>query len=137
MKLPAYKRIYYTDFPQEDQEIIEQLSYTINNGFEGVYNALNNGLSLEDNLDVSVKDVLITVDATGIPTSPTSYTVTNSNPIDGTQVIRALNQTNSTVFPTGGIFISYTQSGNKVTINNITGLPANNQFSVRIISYLT
>lgn len=137
MKLPNFKRIYYTDYPEDAQKIIEQLSYTINNGFESLFNAVNKGLTLRDNLSTSVRDVAITVDANGKPLSATSFGIDNANTIDGLQVIRASNQSNGVAFPSGGIFISYTQSGKKVTIDNITGLPANNQFSIRVIAYLT
>src|SRR5271165_5097735 len=114
MKLPAYKRLFYNDFPQEAQKIIEQLSYTINNGFEGLFNVINNNISLRDNLFVSVRDITVNVDATGKPTSTAVFSVDNNNPIDGTQVIKATNQTNSQTYPTSGIFLSYSQNGNKV-----------------------
>lgn len=136
-KLPAYKRLYYNDFPKEAQTIIEQLSYTINNAFEGIFNALNNNINLRDNLAVSVRDITVNVDANGNPLSVLTFGIDNNNPIDGVLVIRALNQSNKGVFPTSGIFITYTQTGNKVTISNITGIPTNNTFLVRIIAFLT
>lgn len=129
--------MYYNDFPKEAQEIIEQLSYTINNAFEGIFNALNNNINLRDNLAVSVRDLQVSVDANGTPSSTISFGVANNNPIDGTIVLRALNQTNNAVYPTGGIFLSYTQSGTKVIVNNITGLPPDNTFSLRIVAFLT
>lgn len=137
IKLPAYKRLYYNDFPKEAQTIVEQLSYTVNNAFEGIFSALNNNINLRDNLAVSVRDVTVNVDASGKPTSTLTFGIDNNNPIDGVLVIRALNQSNNSVFPTGGIFVSYTQNGNKVIINNITGIPVNNTFLVRIIAFLT
>lgn len=136
-KLPAYKRIYYNDFAKEAQETIEQLSYTVNNAFEGIFNSLNKNINIRDNLAVSVRDVTVNVDANGVPLSTLTFGVDNNNPIDGILVIRALNQTNNNVFPTGGIFITYSQTGTKITINNITGLLPNNTFLVRVIAFLT
>ncbi len=136
-KLPSYKRLYYNDFPEEAQETIEQLSYTVNNAFEGIFSALNKNINIRDNLAVSVRDITVNVDANGIPLSTLTFGVDNNNPIDGVLVIRALNQTNNNVFPTGGIFISYTQNGTKITVNSITGLPINNTFLVRVIAFLT
>lgn len=136
-KLPAYKRLYYNDFPKEAQEIIEQLSYTVNNAFEGIFSALNKNINIRDNLSVSIRDLTVNVDANGVPLSTLTFGVDNNNPLDGVLVIRALNQTNNNVFPTGGIFITYTQTGTKVTVNNITGIPPNNTFLVRVIAFLT
>lgn len=136
-KLPAYKRVYYTDFPKDSQPAMEQLSYTINNAFEGIFGALNNGLNLADNLSVSVRDLTVNVDATGNPLSTLSFGIDNANPITGVIVIRAANQTNTAGFVTGAPFISYTQNGNKVTVNNITGIPSGNTFSVRVVAFLT
>jgi hypothetical protein len=137
MILPAYKRIYYTDFPKDSQPAMEQLSYTVNNAFEGIFSALNNGLNLSDNLAVSVKDITVNVDANGNPLSTLSFSIANTNTISGVQVIRALNQTNNSVFPTTAPWITYTQNGNKIIINNITGIPVGNTFLVRVIAYLT
>lgn len=136
-KLPSFKRIFYTDFPKDFQSLVEQLSYTINQGFDSVFSALNNNLTLNDNLAVTVKDVTVTVNSSGTPTSATSFTIANSNTIVGTQVIKATNNTSATVYPSGGVFLSYTQSGNLITINNIAGLPENNQFTLRVVAYLT
>lgn len=137
MKIPSFKRLVYTDFPQQYQQLVEQLSYTVNNSIESITQALTNNISLRDNLLTSVKDVTLQVDANGIPLSTASFAIGNTNTIDGLQVIRAINNTNSTVFPSAGIFVSYAQSGSKITILNVTGLPANNLFSLRIVAWLT
>lgn len=136
-RLPSLKRIYKADYPKEFQSLVDNLSLTINNGFDNLYNALNNRLTIRDNFLGSVKDVIVSVDSNGIPTSSTQFTVSSNGAIEGLQVIQAINLTNSIVYPTGGIFISYTQNGNSITINHVTGLPVNNQFSLRIIAYGT
>lgn len=135
--LPAYKRIYYNDFPKEAQATVEQLSYTINNAFEGIFSALGNNINLSDNLAVSVRDLTVNVDATGKPLSTLTFGIDNNNPISGLIVIRAANQNNINIFVTSAPFISYTQNGNKITVNNITGIPVNNTFLVRVIAFLT
>lgn len=137
MKLPSFKRLYYTDYPKENQELVEQMSYTINNGFESINDTLDNNVSLRDNLFATVRDVDVSTDASGNPTSTAAFSVDNSNPIDGLTVIKHTNKTNSLGYPTSGISISYTQSGTKVTINNVTGLIPNNVYSLRVVAYLT
>lgn len=137
MKLPNLKRIYYTDYEQQYQKLVEQLSYTVNTTFESIIQALNNNISIRDNLLASVRDITFAVDSTGAPTSPTAFSIDNTNAIDGTQVIRAVSNAKTVIYPTSGIFISYSQNGSKITIINITGLPANVQFTIRVIAYLT
>lgn len=103
----------------------------------GILTSLNNNLTLEDNFLATVNTITVSVDSTGTPTSTSAFSVKNNNPIDGLIVLSALNQTSSIVYPTGGIFISFTQSGSKVTITNITGLPTNNTFNIKIVAFLT
>jgi|SRR5271165_3677160 len=137
MKLPNFKRLSFSDYPKEYKSLIDQLSYTINNGFESLFNALQNNISIRDNLFASVKDFSVSVTAAGVPSAATAIVISNQNPIDGLIVIKATNQTNSTVYPTGGIWVSYNQTGSKVSITNVSGLPANNNFTLRVIAFLT
>lgn len=136
-KIPGFKRLTYTDFPKQFQPVIEQLSYTINTTFDNILATLNNGVTLRDNLFVTVKDVNVTVDTFGIPTTTTAFAISNTNPIDGLLVTRAVSQKSANIFPTGGVFVSYSQLSSKVTITNVTGLPANAPFSLRIVAFLT
>lgn len=136
-KLPGYKRIYSTDFPKDSQPAMEQLSYTVNNAFEGIFSALANNLNLSDNLAVSVRDLTVSVDANGNPLSTLSFGIDNNNPISGVIVIKASNQTNTSTYVTGAPFISYSQTGSKIIVNNITGIPTGNTFSVRVVAFLT
>ena len=137
MRIPNLKRLYYTDFEQQYQKLVEQMSYTINTTFETIIQALNNNISIRDNLLASVKDITLSVDSTGKPTSPAAFSISNTNPIDGTLVIRAVPSSNTVVYPTGAPFITYSQNASTVTIVNITGLPANIPFTIRIVAFLT
>lgn len=133
-QLPSYKRLYKTDFPADSQALVDQLSYTINPGFEALFNALNGGLDFS-NFNQDVKDVNVTVDGSGSPIGGASFTISNTNPLVGLTVIRQVNTTNPTTYPTSGISVSYSQSGSKITLTNVTGLPANNTFALRIVAY--
>ena len=139
MKLPSFRRIITTDYPQQFQSMIETLATFVNPNTENVYTALNNDLTFMDNFDATQKSITVTVDATGTPTSPAiiPLTVTNNNipKVTGTLVLRAQNQTNPTTYPTGGVFISFTQSGSTLTITNITGLPAGNAFLLNVVAF--
>lgn len=139
LKLPSFKRIFTDDFPKDIQSTIEKLCNYINPNTEYVYTALNNQLTFADNFYATTKTITVSVDSTGKPTATAviQLTVVNNTipKASGTLVILAQNQTNSTTYPTGGIFISFTQSGSTITINNITGLPANNSFLLNVIVF--
>lgn len=137
MILPLFKRLYYTDFPSQFQSLVEQMSYSINSPFDSVFQALKNNLKFEDNFLATVKDVSVTVNASGTPTSTTSFSISNNNPISGTLIVKASNTTNTSIYPTSGIIISYTQNSSTITITNVAGLPANNAFTLRIVALQT
>lgn len=136
MKIPNFRRIFYTDYPQDQQSLIQKLSVTINNGFENPYNALQNNISLADNIACTVKTVSVTVDSTGTPTTSTSFSITTTGTLTGLMVLAATNTTSSTVYPTGCPFITYTQNSRLITITNVAGLPANNAFSLTVVAFL-
>lgn len=139
MKLSNFRRILTDDFAKEYQALIEKLCNYINPNTELVYTALSNRLTFTDNFDATVKIFSVTVDANGTPTSTTTIPlniVNNTTPkASGSLVIKADNLTNSNVYPTGGVFLSFTQSGNIITITNITGLPANNKFNLSTVMF--
>lgn len=132
--IPGYKRIYYTDYDQKDQKLVTQLASTINNSFTDLYSVIQNGVSLQDNIYASVNDITVTVNASGTPTTPVSWTVANSTTIEGVQVIRVTGASNT--YPTATPYITYTQNGTKITAINVAGLPASTTFTLRVVSYL-
>lgn len=135
MKLSNYKRLISTDFEEEDQKLVEQMGRNLNDGIDGLYFALNNKLTFEDNFFATVKDVEVTVGSNGVPTTRTSILLNNTSPVRGTQVVLATNKTNATGYPTSSPFISFTQNGSTLFIENITGLVANNRYIVRFIAF--
>lgn len=136
MKLPNLRRIYTNDFDSEYRSLVDQLASVLNINLQVVYDALNKKVSLADNIDCIVKDVPVTVNASGVPTTSTIFTlVDKTRNLQGIQVIKADNLTNSSVYPTGGVFITWTQVQTGVQIQHVTGLPANNTFSLRIVGF--
>lgn len=134
MKLGSFKRLISNDFPEESRPLIEQLGTSLNDSVEQVYFSLGNRLTFEDNFLATVKEIEVTVGATGNPTNRTSIILNNNNVVKGTLVISAVNKSNSTLFPTGAPFISFTQSGTSLNIDNITSLQANNRYLIRFIA---
>lgn len=141
MKLPSQKRINENDFDKEYQDLVKELASVLNTDIENIYLALSKRLSITDNVDCTVKTVTVLVDASGIPTTTTSFQLDRTggtqvfSKIKGITVITATNNTNSTVYPTSQPFISWTQNEGRVTINHISGIPASNLFSLVLIAW--
>jgi hypothetical protein len=135
-KLATYKRIITSDFNDDNKQLVEQLAFPINDGFNALYFAVAGRLGLRDNVYCSVKDLDITVDASGNPTSTTSFNLDKQGQVIGCQVIYAANQVNTAIYPTGQPFVSFTQNNTSLVINNITGLQSNQRYRIRIVAYL-
>lgn len=131
MKLASYRRIITQDYEKDDQKLIEQLGSTINDSFNSVYSALGKRLTFTDNIAATVKELIVTLDSNGVPQQLTRFSVDVPN-LPVVQVIcgRARNITNPTTYPTSAPFISFTQNGDTVIINHITGLAANQQWRI-------
>ena len=133
-KLPSYRRILQQDYPQQYQDLIGQLAVTLNYGFDTLYQLLNGKLTFADNMDSTIKTVSLQVDSTGKPTTAVSIAKSSTNTITGLIVAKVVNTTNSTAFPTGGVFISYTETTSAITINNVTGLQPNNSYDITVVT---
>jgi hypothetical protein len=135
-KLATYKRIITSDFPDDDKKLIEQLAFPVNDGFNALYFAVDGRLGIRDNIFCTVKDVEITVNAAGIPTSSTSFNLDKQGQVLGCRVIYAANQVNSAIYPTSQPFISFSQNGNSVVINHVSGLQAGQRYVIRVVAEL-
>jgi len=135
MKLPSFRRLIKSDYKEEDQGLIETLSFSINNGIEVLYQTLNKAISLKDNIACTVKEVDVRVDASGVPIGKTRFSLDNTNKILGLFVLNAINVDNPLVLPTAGVFISFTQENKTIIINNIKGLPSNQPFTLTIVAF--
>lgn len=135
MKLPSFKRLFSSDFPSEFKSLIDTLSSSLNTGIEVLYQALDNRITLRENISCTVKDITVIVSANGTPSQGSSMKLNTTNRVDGCIVISALNQTNSASYPTAAVFISFTQSSNTLNITNITGLQAGQTYSLRVVAF--
>lgn len=135
MKLPSFRRLFSSDFPNQFKQLVDTLSVSLNNGIEVLYEALDNRLTLRENLSCTVKDVTVVVDANGKPIQAVNMKLDTTNKVEGCMVISALNQNSSTIYPSGGIFISFNQSSNILNLTNITGLQANQSYVLRVVAF--
>jgi hypothetical protein len=133
-KFQSYKRIIPEDYDEEIRDTISKLAYSINPAMEDIQNAFNNNLTISDNLNIYVKDFIVTVDANGAPTTTTNVR-TGLTYVSGTQVINAFNLDDPSSGPTGLPFIKYSNNGNLITINSITNLQTGEKYKIRAIFY--
>lgn len=135
MKLPSFRRLFSGDFQSQFKQLVDTLAVSLNNGIEVLYEALNNGLTLEDNISCTIKNITLTVDANGKPTGNSTIKLNTTDKVDGCVVLNAINQTTSGVYPAGGIFISWSQTSQTLNINNITGLQANQSYLLTVVAF--
>ena len=132
--MKSYSRIITNDFDAEDQPLVESLGGTINESFNSLYSALSNRLTFEENFLCTVREVEVTLGANGVPLNRTSFVLSNDLPVKGTIVLSTTNRTSPTVFPTSAPFVSFTQNGNLLFIDHVTGLQANNRYTIRVLA---
>lgn len=135
MKLPTFKRLNKTDYEKDFQGLIETLSFSINNGIEVIYQALNKSLNLNDNVACTVKQFAVEVKEDGTPKTATTFTLDTNNRILGIMVLNATNQNNASIYPTSTPFISFSQSGKTITINNIKGLQSGQKYLLTLVAF--
>lgn len=132
MKLPGFRRLNTSDYPKEFKKLIDIISVSLNNGIEVLYEALDNRITLRDNFSGTVKDITVTVDASGTPTQGGAFVLDTNSKVDGITVLSAANQVNPAVYPTSQPFISGAQNNLTFNISNISGLQANQSYVLRI-----
>ena len=130
---PNFKKITTEDFPPDQQQNIGKLAFPINSFSEQVRNLFDGNVDFL-NLNQELVTVKITVNGSGIPTTSNKVKSNLRTKAAGYVCIRAFNLTNSANYPTSTPFINFTQSGNIVTINQISGLVANEKYSLVLLS---
>jgi hypothetical protein len=133
MQMSFIKKLIKEDFSQQFQDMIGKIAFVVNPAFQNIQSILNNGITLEDNVNCVIKSLTLSVDSTGVPTSPISFSTGLTSKVAHLIVTNCVNQTNPTVYPTGAPFISYVDNSGTLTINNITGLQAKNTFVITIV----
>lgn len=131
-KLPSFRRLYEQDYPEQYQDLIKQLAVSVNYGFEPIYELLNGKLTLSDNTASLIRDISVEVDANGKPKAKTVIRKNGTERFQGFMVIKTVNLTNSNVYPTSGVAITYTETTDSIVIDNVAGLPADNLFTLTL-----
>jgi hypothetical protein len=132
--LPSFRRLMSQNFEKQYQNLINTLSLSLNNGIQVLYDALNNGLTFQDNFEATIADVTLQVDSTGKPIQGGTFTLTFTSNVEGVFVIMVTNVNNPTTYPTGAVQVFGQQSSQTYIINNVTGLQPNTSYKIRIVA---
>jgi len=132
--LPSFRRLMSQNFEKQYQNLINTLSLSLNNGIQVLYDALNNGLTFQDNFEATIADVTLQVDSTGKPIQGGTFTLTFTSNVEGVFVIMVTNVNNPTTYPTGAVQVFGQQSSQTYIINNVTGLQPNTSYTIRIVA---
>ncbi len=133
MQVSFLRRLVKEDFPQQYKDVVGKIGSILNPALEQLSLCLHNNITWTDNFAATVINVAITVDANGIPVNPTTFLSNLPSPIKHAFVTRAVNTSNSTVYVTAAPFIDFVDNNGTVTLEHVTGLPANNTFNLTII----
>ena len=133
MKLTNIKRIRTEDFDKDDYALINKLAFALNPLLEQITSAFNKGIDF-DNLNQEVVSITVEVNASGVPKTLLQLNSHLKGKTQGLTCINASNLENDGTFPTGTPFITFTQSGSLITIQHITGIPADKRYNLTVIS---
>lgn len=134
MKIESFKQLKQEDVDAQYRNLIGKIGFSINTFCGQVLNALNNNLTIADNLNRELKSIVVTVDATFKPIATTEFKLVKLGniKISGINVINVINQTNSISYPTSWPGIIFSQDSSTVTIKNVPGLVPNNKFNLTL-----
>lgn len=133
MKVQSFKRITTESVSEENVEVVDVIGYSVNTFAEEVINALNKNLTVEDNLNMEFKEIEVIVNNNGAPTKDLQFTTNLRTRLKGMSVIKAENSTNSNSYLTGSPFVVFSQSGQLLTVKQVTGLIANNKYKITLL----
>lgn len=128
--MDSVRRIRVEDYPEESRATISALAPILNSFMEQVVNIMDGNIDYEN-----LRRDLVTVDVTtvnGVPTELTRVKINITGRQVGTDCIRAQNLSNTGDYPEAQPFISFTTTGNLMTINHVSGLQDNVKYRLTI-----
>lgn len=121
MKIQIPKKLRAEDFDSDSQDLINKIAFIYNPFADEVFQTLDRGVDY-NNLNRQIAQVSITMDASGNIVNAPSIKTTLKTKVLGINVINAINQVNTSTYPTSAPFINWTLSGGLLNIMNVSGL---------------
>lgn len=134
-KLNNTRQIRSEDFDQEYADLISRLGSILNSFMQEVVELSDERIDFENRVE-NIVTFTIKVDANGNPIQAPFKLNTGKSGIRGIQVIRAYNLNSANIYPTQQPFINFVpNSSNLITIQNVLGLSANDNWQITAIIY--
>lgn len=129
MKIQRPKRITTQGITEESKEAVTAVGSAANTFIEEVYLAIMGKITISDNLDQRFQQVKVNVDANGIPNTRVQFNANLSGKTNGITCIRAF----GTSYVNSAPFVSFTDNSGIVTINHVSGLIADTDYTLVLI----
>jgi hypothetical protein len=130
--LKNVRKILAQDYADENRTLIAKLSEVLNTFMTETTETINGNIDF-DNLRQQLKVFKVTVDGSGTITSSNQIRLELSGKVIGIRCERARNLDDSSVYPTGTPFLSYSQTNQILKINNISNLQSGNEYELTIV----
>lgn len=129
-KLGIIKRLVDNDFPKKYNDLLPNLFGALNQFIDQVSFALNKNLTFTDNFAALDTEIKVIGNGAGA-TVKWPYAM----PCKGATVLMVTNDSNTSAALTTSPFIEFEASVGQITIKNITGLLANNKYTLRVVFF--
>lgn len=128
-KIEVPRQIRTEDFPTEYQGLVAKLSMLLTPFMNSVYYVLDGRVDYV-NLNRQIISVRVITDAAGNMTNPPVIQISDKiNKVSGVVVLSANNLINPNTYLTSAPFVHFRQFEKKVSIQYITGLAPNTEYS--------
>lgn len=131
MKIQVPKKLRAEDFKSDQQDLINKIAYIYNSFVDEVYNVLNKNVDY-DNLNRQIVELTVKIDSSGKVINSPQIKTSLRTKIRGINVLNAVNQDNSTIYPTNAPFLNWTVNEEILTVLNVSGLQSNSQYKLTL-----
>jgi hypothetical protein len=131
-KLGQLKRISAEDFDKKDRDFVNRLAFVLNPFLNALANALDNSLTIEDNLVLAYQDIQFTAPIT--PNTPVTVLSPLNVLVRGLEIIRVDNLDSPVAVLPASPFLEFTNGdGKQIIITNSTGFIPGTRYKVRVV----
>ena len=135
-KLPTLKRLFKNEFKPEYSDLVEKLIVSINNGFDNIYDSLNNKITLKNNMLCDIKDVETSVSPSGDLLNDINLYLTFKNNVNSVVIGMVQNKTTPGLYPKNGVTVIWEPvSQGIIKIKHISGLQEGSIYNIRLVIY--
>ncbi len=133
-KVSNWRTLTKTDYDSKYQDLIETLATPLNQAMDEIYNNLDNNLDFTNNINATIATVTVAVDDQGDARNVVRFKLkANQKVVQGIIAIALKDNTSNNLLPNSGVFVSATQNGNLMTVQNIKGLNQDTSYNVTLL----